>query len=85
MCVLMTQGDGTRKGEGTCKCDKGYKGELCNECDAKYFESYRNSSYVYCRGRCFATSQCVRKLESVLFVQVLITIVVCDSKSYKFV
>ena len=56
MCVLMTQGEGTRKGEGTCKCDKGYKGELCNECDAKYFESYRNSSYVYCRGRCFATS-----------------------------
>lgn len=33
------QGAGTRKGDGKCKCDKGYTGELCSTCAKGYYES----------------------------------------------
>lgn len=42
------KGSGTRKGNGTCACDKGYIGKLCDSCDGKHFESYRDKQQVLC-------------------------------------
>lgn len=35
-------GDGSRKGNGTCLCRRGYSGVTCNECDTNYY--YTNSN-----------------------------------------
>lgn len=42
------KGSGTRKGNGKCACDKGYMGELCNECGLGYFESYKDTEKLLC-------------------------------------
>jgi len=42
------KGSGTRKGNGKCACDKGYKGELCDQCGVGYFESYKDSEKLLC-------------------------------------
>ncbi|XP_037052339.1 cysteine-rich with EGF-like domain protein 2 isoform X2 [Bradysia coprophila] len=45
------KGNGTRKGNGKCSCDKGYKGESCNECETEYYESFRDDTKLLC-SRC---------------------------------
>ena len=42
------KGAGTRKGNGRCNCDKGYKGETCRECGLGYFESYKDNEKFLC-------------------------------------
>lgn len=42
------RGSGTRKGNGTCLCDKGYKGDLCNDCDEGFYEAYRDDEKLIC-------------------------------------
>ena len=42
------QGGGTRKGNGHCDCNKGYKGELCTECSLGFYESYKDESKTLC-------------------------------------
>lgn len=36
-------GEGTRKGNGTCLCLKGYDGKICDECAKNYFRTNSNS------------------------------------------
>lgn len=45
---LLVQGNGTRKGSGQCSCDEGYKGLLCNECDASFYVSYKDDTKLLC-------------------------------------
>ena len=49
-CIFLktTQGNGDKKGSGKCVCDKGYSGDLCNECDATYFKTFSNDTYLLC-------------------------------------
>lgn len=42
------KGAGTRKGKGTCTCDKGYGGDLCSECAIGYYQSYKNEKTLLC-------------------------------------
>lgn len=35
---LCSQGVEEKEGKGTCACDKGYAGDMCQECDAKYYQ-----------------------------------------------
>ncbi|KAG7199952.1 hypothetical protein KM043_014383 [Ampulex compressa] len=42
------KGAGTRKGDGTCACDRGYAGRLCAECASGYYESYKDENKVLC-------------------------------------
>lgn len=42
------KGNGTRKGNGKCACDKGYDGEFCNECAVQYYVSYKDSNVMLC-------------------------------------
>lgn len=53
------RGSGSRKGNGTCDCDKGYTGIDCRSCADSYYESYRDESkllcskcHVACHGSC---------------------------------
>lgn len=46
--LLLVQGNGTRKGSGQCSCDEGYKGLLCNECDASFYVSYKDDTKLLC-------------------------------------
>lgn len=53
------RGSGTRKGNGTCLCDAGYKGDLCNDCSDGYYNAYQDDKklicskcHVSCEGRC---------------------------------
>lgn len=41
-------GEGTRAGKGKCKCDSGYKGDLCDDCTDKYFEAQKNDTHTTC-------------------------------------
>lgn len=41
-------GDGTRRGDGKCRCNKGYKGDFCLECDDGYFNKERNDTFSLC-------------------------------------
>ena len=47
---MFTKGDGTRTGKGTCKCDAGYGGDICNECIDGYFEEAQNDTDITCAG-----------------------------------
>lgn len=42
------KGAGTRKGNGHCQCDVGYKGVLCESCDNNYYESYKDDKKLLC-------------------------------------
>lgn len=42
------KGSGTRKGNGKCNCDKGYRGDTCDQCADKHFEAYRDDKKVLC-------------------------------------
>ncbi|XP_048003494.1 cysteine-rich with EGF-like domain protein 2 isoform X2 [Leguminivora glycinivorella] len=52
------RGDGTRLGNGTCHCDAGYKGELCEDCVTGYYKSSEDSGpeckrcHYSCTGGC---------------------------------
>ena len=50
MCQLV-QGDGTRQGSGKCKCDPGYDGDACDECDDDFFEEKDENSKFKCTGK----------------------------------
>lgn len=42
------KGSGTRKGNGQCSCDIGYKGDTCESCADNYFESYKDENKLMC-------------------------------------
>ncbi|XP_030748515.1 cysteine-rich with EGF-like domain protein 2 [Sitophilus oryzae] len=42
------KGAGTRKGNGMCHCDTGYKGDVCDICSDGFYESYRDDKKVLC-------------------------------------
>ncbi|EJD75709.1 latent transforming growth factor beta binding protein 4 [Loa loa] len=52
------QGDGSREGSGKCKCDMGYVGFMCSNCDANYYAMRNSSTFVCsechksCKGGC---------------------------------
>jgi len=48
----VCDGDGTRGGTGKCKCDRGYVGINCNNCDGHFYPITQNNSYIEC-GECF--------------------------------
>ena len=56
------QGSGDKQGEGTCECDEGYSGELCNECGPRHFQSFSNATYTMC-SREFQMTSFTRKFE----------------------
>ncbi|XP_018109853.1 cysteine-rich with EGF-like domain protein 2-A isoform X1 [Xenopus laevis] len=41
-------GDGTRSGDGLCRCEAEYTGPFCLECADEYFSSERNDTYSLC-------------------------------------
>uniref|UniRef100_A0A8C6KDC1 Cysteine rich with EGF like domains 2 n=1 Tax=Nothobranchius furzeri TaxID=105023 RepID=A0A8C6KDC1_NOTFU len=41
-------GDGTRGGNGKCRCDQAYKGDFCLDCIDGYFNEVRNDTYSLC-------------------------------------
>lgn len=43
-------GDGTRAGDGSCKCKKEYQGEFCLDCSDGFYNSYRNDTHSVCTG-----------------------------------
>ncbi|XP_025422381.1 cysteine-rich with EGF-like domain protein 2 isoform X2 [Sipha flava] len=42
------KGDGTRKGNGLCKCNTGYSGDNCDRCAKNYFTTVNNDTLI-CR------------------------------------
>lgn len=44
----LCKGDGSRGGDGTCICEGGYKGKLCDVCKKGFYESFRNETDVDC-------------------------------------
>lgn len=43
-CCL--QGDGTRKGNGLCKCNSGYSNDNCDRCANNYFSVLENDTLI---------------------------------------
>ncbi|XP_053111164.1 protein disulfide isomerase CRELD2 isoform X2 [Hemicordylus capensis] len=41
-------GDGTRGGDGSCNCNKEYKGEFCLDCSDGYYNSHKNDTHSVC-------------------------------------
>uniref|UniRef100_A0A158R4S4 Cysteine-rich with EGF-like domain protein 2 n=1 Tax=Syphacia muris TaxID=451379 RepID=A0A158R4S4_9BILA len=57
----ICDGDGTRSGTGKCKCDAGYVGLMCSNCDSNYFPAIKTKNVLQCekchqscRGGCTA-------------------------------
>uniref|UniRef100_A0A915DA12 UBA domain-containing protein n=1 Tax=Ditylenchus dipsaci TaxID=166011 RepID=A0A915DA12_9BILA len=46
------EGDGSRVGQGKCECETGYVGKMCSNCDAHYFPTIQNSTFLEC-SECF--------------------------------
>ena len=44
------QGSGTRTGDGTCECDKGYAGRLCDVCAARHYTQFIGND-ILCVGK----------------------------------
>jgi hypothetical protein len=42
-------GDGTRSGTGSCTCNVGYTGQLCDACIDGFFEDSKDSGRIVCR------------------------------------
>jgi hypothetical protein len=42
------KGSGTRKGNGKCACDTGYGADLCDKCDAGFYNSYKDDEKYLC-------------------------------------
>ncbi|XP_041457994.1 protein disulfide isomerase Creld2-like isoform X2 [Lytechinus variegatus] len=42
-------GAGTRGGTGKCKCNAGYKGELCDICKDGYYQVMKNETHTTCK------------------------------------
>jgi len=42
------KGEGTRKGNGKCACDKGYSGENCSDCAINYYIAFRDETKLLC-------------------------------------
>lgn len=42
--INFLQGDGTRKGNGICKCNSGYSGDNCDQCANNYFAIIKNET-----------------------------------------
>merc|ERR1712096_318304 len=42
------KGSGDKQGAGTCECDEGNSGDLCNECGPRHFKSFGNDTYTMC-------------------------------------
>lgn len=52
-------GDGTRKGNGSCICNKGYEGVVCEDCSEYYFRNsngFCDACYLSCE-KCLGTKQ----------------------------
>lgn len=45
-------GNGTRTGNGQCKCFEGYTGELCDQCTVGYFQSNDKQECIKCHISC---------------------------------
>uniref|UniRef100_A0A7E5A1N7 Cysteine-rich with EGF-like domain protein 2 n=1 Tax=Panagrellus redivivus TaxID=6233 RepID=A0A7E5A1N7_PANRE len=45
-------GNGYRSGTGKCKCEKGYVGHLCSNCDAYFYPIHQNDTAIEC-GECY--------------------------------
>lgn len=41
-------GAGTRSGKGTCSCDHGYSGEMCDSCMDGHYEEVKNDTHTIC-------------------------------------
>lgn len=46
MKSILSQGDGTRKGNGSCKCKNGYEGTNCEHCANNYFVKLKNNTFT---------------------------------------
>jgi len=46
MKFILSQGDGTRKGNGSCKCKIGYDGTSCDHCAKNYFIILKNGTFT---------------------------------------
>jgi methionyl-tRNA synthetase len=45
------KGDGTRKGNGKCKCNTGFGGDMCEKCKNGYFQiEANNDKTIRCVG-----------------------------------
>ena len=56
------KGEGTRKGNGKCACDKGYAGPICAACALGFYEAYKDDAkqlcspcHKSCEGHCTAS------------------------------
>lgn len=47
--LLYFQGAGTRSGKGTCSCDHGYSGEMCDSCTDGHYEEVKNDTHTICK------------------------------------
>ena len=47
--LSLRQGDGSRKGNGACVCNKGYAGSLCDSCNVTdHYEAYKDETKLVC-------------------------------------
>uniref|UniRef100_A0A8D0G6Q5 protein disulfide-isomerase n=1 Tax=Sphenodon punctatus TaxID=8508 RepID=A0A8D0G6Q5_SPHPU len=44
----LCEGDGTRGGDGACRCNREYSGEFCLDCSYGYYSSLRNDTHSVC-------------------------------------
>ncbi|GFO44472.1 cysteine-rich with egf-like domain protein 2 [Plakobranchus ocellatus] len=45
----LYNGEGTREGTGECRCDSGYKGDMCLECKDGFYEESSNETHTICK------------------------------------
>uniref|UniRef100_A0AC35G2W4 EGF-like domain-containing protein n=1 Tax=Panagrolaimus sp. PS1159 TaxID=55785 RepID=A0AC35G2W4_9BILA len=61
---------GIRDGTGKCKCDHGYVGSMCSNCDAHFYPVYQNDTAIECAeegckdiDECLETGKCTKDKE----------------------
>ncbi|VDK27165.1 unnamed protein product [Anisakis simplex] len=47
--LSVGSGDGSRQGDGKCKCETGYVGFMCSNCDANYFAVQKTPNSIECK------------------------------------